>query len=152
MCVHAKLLKSCSTLCDPIDRSPPGSSVHGILQAKILGWAAIPFSRGSSQPGIEPGSPALAVRLFIVWATRKSQEALLSNKSNPINPISNKYQSKGLIFLATEVFVVRAVLWIVGCLAGSLARSQEHSHCTLWQANVFQTFLSVPQEDKIVLS
>ena len=113
---------------------------------------AIPFSRGSSQPGIEPGSPALAVRLFIVWATRKSQEALLSNKSNPINPISNKYQSKGLIFLATEVFVVRAVLWIVGCLAGSLARSQEHSHCTLWQANVFQTFLSVPQEDKIVLS
>ena len=127
-----------------MDCNPPGSSVHGILQAKILGWAAIPFSRGSSQPGIEPGSPALAVRLFIVWATRKSQEALLSNKSNPINPIFNKYQSKGLIFLATEVFVVRAVLWIVGCLAGSLARSQEHSHCTLWQAKCLPDILICP--------
>ena len=36
------------TLCDPVDRSPPGSSVHGILQARILEWIAIPFSRGSS--------------------------------------------------------------------------------------------------------
>ena len=37
-------------LCDPMDYSPPGSSVHGILQARILEWVAIPFSRGSSQP------------------------------------------------------------------------------------------------------
>ena len=38
------------TLCDPMDCSPPGSSVHGILQARIVEWVAIPFSRGSSQP------------------------------------------------------------------------------------------------------
>ena len=38
----------CPTLCDPMDGSPPGSSVHGILQARILEWATIPFSRGSS--------------------------------------------------------------------------------------------------------
>ena len=38
------------TLCGPMDSSPPGSSVHGILQARILEWVAIPFSRGSSQP------------------------------------------------------------------------------------------------------
>ena len=48
--VHAKLLQSCPSLCDPMDCSPPGSSVHGILQARILEWVAIPFSRGSSQP------------------------------------------------------------------------------------------------------
>ena len=42
--------QSCPTLCDPVDFSPPGSSVHGILQAQILEWAAIPFSRGASQP------------------------------------------------------------------------------------------------------
>ena len=42
--------QSCLTLCDPMDCSPPGSSVHGILQAKILEWVAMPFSRGSSQP------------------------------------------------------------------------------------------------------
>ena len=40
----------CLTLCDPVDRSPPGSSVHGILQARILEWVAIPFSRGSFRP------------------------------------------------------------------------------------------------------
>ena len=47
------------TLCDPMDCSPPGSSVHGILQARILEWVAICFSRGSSNPGIKPGSPIL---------------------------------------------------------------------------------------------
>ena len=44
------LTQSCPTLWDPMDCSPPGSSVHGILQARILGWVAISFSRGSSQP------------------------------------------------------------------------------------------------------
>ena len=48
MCV--KLLQLCLTLCDPMDCSPPGSSVHGILQARILEWVAMPSSRGSSQP------------------------------------------------------------------------------------------------------
>ena len=46
-CVHAQL---CLTLCDPMDCSPPGSSVHGISQARILAWAPISFSRGSSPP------------------------------------------------------------------------------------------------------
>ena len=48
LCVHAKSLQSCPTLCNPMDHSPPGSSVHGILQAKILEWVAMPSSRGSS--------------------------------------------------------------------------------------------------------
>ena len=48
-CVHAKLLQSCPTLCDPMDCSPPGSPVHGILRARILEWVAMPSSRGSSQ-------------------------------------------------------------------------------------------------------
>ena len=46
----AKLLLSCPTLCDPMDCSPPGSSVHRILQARILEWVAMTSSRGSSQP------------------------------------------------------------------------------------------------------
>ena len=51
--------QSCLTLCDPMDCSPPGSSVHGILQVRILEWVAMPFSRGSSLPGIESRSPEL---------------------------------------------------------------------------------------------
>ena len=62
--MHAKLLQSCPTLCDPMDCSPPGSSVHGILQARILEWVDMPSSRGSPYPGIEAAStvtPALQV-------------------------------------------------------------------------------------------
>ena len=50
-CVHAKSLQSCLPLWDPMDCSLPGSSVHGILQARILEWVAVPFSRVSSWPG-----------------------------------------------------------------------------------------------------
>ena len=49
-CMHAKSLQSHLTLCDPVDCSPPGSSVHGILQSRILDWVAMPSSKGSSQP------------------------------------------------------------------------------------------------------
>ena len=49
-CVRAKLLQSDPTLCDPVDCSPPGSSVHGILLARILEWVATSFSRGPSPP------------------------------------------------------------------------------------------------------
>ena len=50
VCVCVLVAQSCLTLCDPMDYSLPGSSVHGILQARILEWVAIPFSRVSSQP------------------------------------------------------------------------------------------------------
>ena len=50
MKVKVSVIQSCLTLCDPTDCSPPGSSVHGILKARILEWVAIPSSRGSSQP------------------------------------------------------------------------------------------------------
>ena len=54
-CVHAKSLQSCPTLCDLTDCSPSGSSVHGILQTRILEWVARPFSRGFSQPRDQTG-------------------------------------------------------------------------------------------------
>ena len=48
--VKVLLAQSCLTLCDPMDYSLPGSSIDGVLQARILEWVALPFSRGSSQP------------------------------------------------------------------------------------------------------
>ena len=54
MAIHcstaAESFQSCPTLCDPIDGSPPGCPVPGILQARVLEWVAISFSRGSSRP------------------------------------------------------------------------------------------------------
>ena len=63
------------TLCDPVDCSPPGFSVHGILQARILEWIAIPFSRGSSQPGDRIQVSCIAGRFFTVWAAGNSCDA-----------------------------------------------------------------------------
>ena len=65
-------LKSCSTLCNSMDCSPPGFSVHGILQAKILEWVAMPSSKGSSRPR-ETQVSGLAGRFFSIWATREAQ-------------------------------------------------------------------------------
>jgi len=55
-----------------LDYSPPGSSVHGILQARILEWVAIPFSRGSSQPRDWNWGSHIAGRCFIIWVTREA--------------------------------------------------------------------------------
>ena len=62
----------CLTLCNPIDCSPPGSSSHGFLQARILEWVAIPFSRGSSQPRDRASVSCIAGEFFTVWATREA--------------------------------------------------------------------------------
>ena len=56
VCVCARSLQSCPILCDPMEYSPPGSSVHGILQAKILAWFAVPSRRELPNPDFEPMS------------------------------------------------------------------------------------------------
>ena len=66
--------QSCLTLCDPMDWIPPGSSVHGISQARILEWVDIPFSRGSSWPRDQTHISCIAGRFFTVWAAREAQE------------------------------------------------------------------------------
>ena len=64
--------KSYLTPCYLVDNSPPGSSAHGILQARILEWAAFPFSRGSSQPRDWTRVSRIAGRRFTIWATREA--------------------------------------------------------------------------------
>ena len=75
-----EVAQSCPTLCDPIDCSPPGSSLHGILQARILEWVAISFSRGSSQPRDRTQVSHIAGRLFNLWGTREAQQFSLAAK------------------------------------------------------------------------
>ena len=64
--VKVLVAQLCPTLCEPVDCSPLDSSVHGILQARILEWVAIPFSRGLPEPGIEAGSTHIAGRFFTI--------------------------------------------------------------------------------------
>ena len=91
--VEVWVAQSCLTLCYPIDWSPPGSSVHGILQARILEWLAVPFSRGSSRP--RDWTPALGdhkvdvsktmavniiqVRIFIVDGNTSNYKSMPSS-------------------------------------------------------------------------
>ena len=85
MCCDCLLLQSCPTPCSPIDYSPPGSSVHGILQAGILEWTAMPSSRGSSRPRDRIQVSRLAGCFFTHRATRGSHcflpEAKLAHRS-----------------------------------------------------------------------
>ena len=67
----SEVAQSCPTLWDPMDCSLPGSSVPGILQAGILEWVAISFSRRSSQPRDRTWVSHIAGRRFTIWATRE---------------------------------------------------------------------------------
>ena len=77
-CAHCDVLclvtQSCLSLCNSMDCSPPGSSVHGLLQARTLEWVAMPSSRGSSQASDQTQVSRIAGRFFTVWATREAQE------------------------------------------------------------------------------
>ena len=66
----SEVARSCLTLWDPMDHSLPGSSIHGIFQARVLEWAAISFSRGSSQP--RDWTHCIADRRLTIWATREA--------------------------------------------------------------------------------
>ena len=67
----------CLTLCDPMDCSLPGSSVHGIFQARLLEWIAISFSRGSSWPRDWTKVSRIAGIPFTIWATREAKSSLI---------------------------------------------------------------------------
>ena len=70
--VKVVVAQSCLTLCSPMDWSPPGSSVHGTLQVRILEWVATPFSRGSSWPRTQTQVSCIAGKFSPVWATREA--------------------------------------------------------------------------------
>ena len=76
-----EVTQSCLTLCDPMDYSPPGSSVHGIFQARVLEWVAISFSRRFSPPRNRTRVSCIIGRCFTIWA-----KALGNLKRKEIQP------------------------------------------------------------------
>jgi len=69
---ESEVAQSCLTLCNPMDYSLLGSSIHGIFQARVLEWAAISFSRGLSQPRDWTRVSCTADRCFTIWAIREA--------------------------------------------------------------------------------
>ena len=74
MCVL--VAQSCPTVCNPMDWGPPGSFVHGILQARILVWVAIPFSREYFQPRDRTQVSCIKGRFFTSWTTREETNTI----------------------------------------------------------------------------
>ena len=81
---RSRYAPSCLTLCDPVDCSPPGSSVHGIFQARILEWVAISFSRGSSWPRDRTQVSRIAGSSNI-WATREAHGRKWRETKKPLD-------------------------------------------------------------------
>ena len=86
---------SCPTLCDTMDCSLTDSSVHGILQARILEWVAIAFSRGSSQPKDWTWISCTAGSLFTFWVTREAHTKWSKvKKKRKANTLYGRQQKK----------------------------------------------------------
>ena len=106
---ESKVTQSCMTLCDPMDCSLPGSSVHGIDQARILEWVAISFSRRSSWSRDWTLVSHIVGRCFTVWATRIDVYSL---KKLPLVSVS-MHKSMGLTKVSSPDTRENAV-WVLG--------------------------------------
>ena len=93
----AKLLQSCPALCDPMDCSLPGSSVHGVLQARILEWVAMPSSRGSSRPRD---------------GTRISYVSLIGRQDLPLAPPGKTLSQSGFQVAVSEGLASAVHVWL----------------------------------------
>ena len=91
MRVHAQSLQPCPTLCDPIDCSPPGSSAHGILRARILEGVAMPFSRGSRVGSSQPRDQTCIFSPFLHWQMGSSP---LAPPGKDLEPFCKRCQSR----------------------------------------------------------
>ena len=93
-CVLCLVIQLCPTFCSPTDGSPPGSSVHRIFQARILGWVAISYLGNSPSPGTEAVSlapPTLACRFFITAPVGKLIQYHLSITRHSLTLTSSFY-------------------------------------------------------------
>ena len=115
LCFCVLVTQSFLTLYDPMDCSPPDSSVRRILQVRILQWVAIPFSRGSSRPRVWTGSPALQA------------DPLLSE--TPRNPLIEYTPIQNVFFCFFKIDVLMAIMY--DPLAGT-ADKQDKTYKNLW--------------------
>ena len=126
------ITRSCLTLYNPMDFSPAGSSVYGVLQARIQEWVVISFSRGSSQPRDWTRVTRIAGRFFTIWATR---EAL---REHPAPICSNKLNRHSHLLFQHA--------WEAAVTSGILC-SEEHKtgrRSSQWRCSVKAWMLNTP--------
>ena len=82
-----EVAQSCLTLCNPLDFSLPGSSIHGIFQVRVMEWIAIFFSWGSSQPRHQTWVSCISGRHFTIWVTREAWVSLIFLRGSLVFPV-----------------------------------------------------------------
>ena len=114
----SEVAQPCLTLCDPMDCSLPGSSVHGIFQARVLEWTAISFSREPSQPRDRTWVSCVVDRRFTIWATREAQYKI-SNSTRQHHlyntceyPLGGKNLSSLFFFKVFSYFQFVIDIWV----------------------------------------
>ena len=101
---EGEVVQLCPSLCNPMDCSLPGSSIHEIFQARVLEWAATSFSKGSSRPRDRTRVSHIAGRRFTVWATRESG-------LNELEPNIGYFLDENI----QETISLKAKHWIIPC-------------------------------------
>ena len=104
---ESEVAQWCPTLCDPVDCSLSGSTVHGIFQARVLEWIAISFSRVSSRPRNRTRVSCIAGRCFTVWATREAgllYSTIMGAKKIYISTSACEFPALEFLILAFTLF------------------------------------------------
>ena len=145
---ESEVTQLCPTLCNPMDGSLPGSAVHGIFQARILEWATISVSRGSSQPRDWTEVSCIADRCFTIWATAAAAAAnLLQSCPTLCDPIDGSPPGSpvpGILQARTPEWVAISFSstwkWKINVKSLSCARLLETSWTAAYQAPLSMGF------------
>ena len=125
---ESEVVQSCLTLCNPVDCSLPGFSVHGILQARILEWVTISFSRGSSRPRDRTRISHIGGRRFNLWATRKAHIAkLLQSCPTLCDPIDGSPPRSSI----HGIFQARILEWVTISSSRNSSQPRAPTHVSL---------------------
>ena len=137
--LYVKLLQSRLTLCDPVNHIQPGSSVHGILQARILEWVAISFFTGSSQPRDRTCISCIGRRSLYHWATRKPNHFLIHRKQRhrAVSSVLSWQWPREQMQLGRQMpGLMRWVRRAAACTASGFSRQQRNHACMGSQSRV----------------
>ena len=142
----SEVAQSCPTLCDPIDCSLPGFSIHAILQARVLEWAVISFSKGSSQPRDQTRISHIVDRRFTVWAIimlsiffmsvfTYSYFMIMSSFCYLINVLANLFWFLILYLALSYILRIQTHVWVWYCLSRGCSLMMAHNKMSVlsWQ-------------------
>ena len=144
----AKSLQSCPTLCDPIDCSPPGSTIPGILQARILEWVASALPRGSSQP--RDHTHVSHCKLILYPLSHQGSWRILDRVAYPFSRGSFWPRNRTRVsWIAGEFFTMEALYWATMEVQW-LKKNIIENNCALWPSGIYSNSAITLQHSNII--